>query len=538
MCCEPDRHPIGSVAGLLTATALLCITLLAVRVATCTEFAPRSGFVTLQFDDTHDLDYTHVFPILEEHGFKGSFGYITESSDLGIEGEAWKIQEMFLAGHEIQDHTTRHTYVWATLVDTLDDGVDDWIEWTFATVAQWDSLCQRSLDILDSLGIDIVGWNHPGGSSSPGTIPGHPDWMWRGSENDSLYQLIGSRYPYAIGDGVFANTAHLNLRGHNCPDRYPFFNVPHTTIDDRSLAEIKTGIADAAASGLWYVAVSHMVDLSRVAKVESLVEWLDAKGIEVVTCCEGWERVCCGHPDPLANQIPQAAMICDLDENGKPDGFTGSCSWDTVTAVPVANAACLEVSGDTHFYCYGPEVGTSSFSVWLKSSTGSPCLIRIIWTKIDFDWQILDECWTTAEAQTEWALIDTSDYATLLITVEDEVDRIRFTVRPVGPDSVLIAHPELLLVPEAGLKTADHIPAAAASRLRVIPNPVCAGVPLWIASGGRIGVYDAMGRCLTTSGPDSRLDGFYFCTSRLGPGVLFIRDLSGRQGPAKVIVYR
>ena len=54
--------------------AVLCCALLAVG------FTPRTGFVTLQFDDSHDYHYTHVYPLLEQCGFKGSFGYVTASS--------------------------------------------------------------------------------------------------------------------------------------------------------------------------------------------------------------------------------------------------------------------------------------------------------------------------------------------------------------------------------------------------------------------------------------------------------------------------
>ena len=57
-----------------------------------------------------------------------------------------------------------------------------------------------------------------------------------GACDDSLYAVIGSRYAYAVGFGVPTNTVHLNLRGHNCPDRFPFFNLSHITIDNMAAA--------------------------------------------------------------------------------------------------------------------------------------------------------------------------------------------------------------------------------------------------------------------------------------------------------------
>ncbi|HVP56642.1 MAG TPA: polysaccharide deacetylase family protein, partial [bacterium] len=151
-------------------------------------FVDRRGFVSLEFDDSHDYDYSLLFPLKRQH-IKATFAVITEASDLGINGKPEELRAIYAAGHEIQDHTTRHDYKWATHVDTLDDGIDDWLAWTFGTVAEWDSLCKRSLFILDSLGISVSGWNQPGGWP-PGNIPGHPTWAWVGLENDSLYDLI------------------------------------------------------------------------------------------------------------------------------------------------------------------------------------------------------------------------------------------------------------------------------------------------------------------------------------------------------------
>jgi hypothetical protein len=83
--------------------------------------------------------------------------------------------------------------MWATHIDTLDDGITDWIPYTFANVATWDSLCERSLFIIDSLGIAVTGWNQPGGTTQ-GTVPGHPEWSTASGVNDSLYGVIAGKY--------------------------------------------------------------------------------------------------------------------------------------------------------------------------------------------------------------------------------------------------------------------------------------------------------------------------------------------------------
>lgn len=350
-----------------TAAVILALIAVAPGAQVSSGYVPRTGFVTLQFDDSHELDYTMIFPKLQQYGFKGSFGYVVESSDMGIEHEPAMIKEIYKAGHEIQDHTTRHDWMWATHVDTLDDGVTEWIPTLLATPAQWDSLCQRSRYVLDSLGIAVVGWNQPGGGCDFGQIPGYPGWASKNDTSYCMYSVAASYYSYAIGCGVFSNTAHLNLRGHNCPDRFPLFNVPHETIDGRGLSGIKRDIADAVASGLWYLAVSHSWCMENVRRSRLLIDWLAGTDIEVVTCREGVERIRWGVADPAANQIPQAAMLHDRDRNGKPDGFTGDCSWDTLTAPPVEGVRCLRVSGAVEFFAHGPQAGKSAFSVWVKS---------------------------------------------------------------------------------------------------------------------------------------------------------------------------
>lgn len=498
------------------------------------QSTPRTGFVTLQFDDSHDLHYSHIFPILENYDFKGSFGYVVESSDLGIEHDAWKMVEIYQAGHEIQDHTTRHNYMWGTHVDTLDDGNDEWIEYTFTNVAGWDSLCQRSQDILDSLGIEVVGWNQPGGGSQGATCPGHPGWRWIGMENDSLYATIAARYPYALGFGVSPQTAHLNLRGHNCPDRYPFFNVPHMTIDGEDIGAIRTGIADAVASGLWYLAVSHAPDLEEVARVESVAQWLHANNVEVLTCFEGWQRVAYGTPDPLANQLPQAAMSSDLDGNAKPDGFIGSCILDTTSTPPVPDVNCLQASGEVEFLCYGPEVGANAFSVWMKSLSSDSAQARIILIEIGFEWDLIDDHWTTVTIPTEWTKFDTTSYPTLLVDVEDAVDRIRCIIRPLSPDTLLVAYPELLLVPVAGVRGSPE--DAPRARLRITPNPVVAGGSCCVGPASRICIYDARGRCVLCDDSHLLRQVVTFDTAVLAPGVYFARDPDQASTAAKIVI--
>jgi hypothetical protein len=515
---------------------IITVCILLIPAAGRCDYIPRKGFVTLEFSDTGLLNYTHIYPLLESHGFKGSFAYVTEVSAMGIEHDAWMMQEIYLAGHEVQDHTTRHDYMWATHVDTVDDGVWDWVPYTFADVATWDSLCERSLFILDSLGIEeVVGWGHPGGGTNA-VVPGHPDWRWHGDQNDSLTDLIATKYPYVLqGAAVAPHTAHVNLRGHNCPDRFPFFSVPHVTIDGRGAEQVKAEIADMVASGLWYLAQSHPRNMQEVAKVESVVEWLDSTNIEVLTCVDGWQRIAYGYPDPLANQFPHARMLEDKDANNRPDGFMGSCVWDTSTASPVESTFCMSVFGDTEFYCYGPEVGLNALSLWMKSAASCGGAVQVIWGTADFEWAILGEGWNRFYPDTAWARVDSSVCPNMVIDVEDEVDRIRIIIRPIDCESITVAYPELVLNAEAGVETVER-EADGMHDLVVRPNPVRCGEAVKIAPARDVVLYDVLGRHVLAPKPFRSGDALAIDTSGLVPGVYFIMCRHPRHNGAHLVV--
>jgi hypothetical protein len=518
--------------------SVVLITAICMLAATCVsaDYLPRRGFVTLQFDDSHSQHFDYIFPMLELYGFKGTFAFITETSDLGIEnGMGWAVQQMYAAGHEIQDHTTRHDHMWATLVDTLDDGITEWIPYTFANIAIWDSLCDRSLFILDSLGITVTGWNQPGGTK-PGKVPGHPEWRTASRVNDSLYAVIASKYEYAMGNwGVHSFNAHLNLRGHIYPQRFPFFNVPHVMIDYLSVEEIKTGIADAVASGLWYCAVDHAYTMEEVSRMDTVMSWLYDKEIEVVRCCEGRDRIQFRFWDPLENQLPQARMLTDLDENGKPDGYAGACAWDTTTSPPVDSCRCCRIWGGTDWTCYGPEVGDNSFSIWVRSADSTDASFSIAYANYDFDWGILSSKVTTVQCSHEWTHIDASLYPKLLFAVEDEVDRTNFRIMNVAEgDTIIVAYPEFVLSDIAGIGGNESAIGAPVSPMAV-PNPVRLGTPVAIGPCGDLGVYDVLGRQIMDLGAAYGQEGLVIDTSRLGPGVFLVRPHKG--GPAaKVIV--
>jgi hypothetical protein len=308
-------------------------------------------------------------------------------------------------------------------------------------------------------------------------------------------------------------------------------------VDDLTLAEIKTGVADAVASGLWYCAVDHAYTIPEVNKMSSLMNWLDAADIEVVRCCEGRDRIQFGYWNPLENQLPQARMLADLDRNGKPDGFMGACCWDTASTPPVDSCYCCRVFGETDFTCYGPEIGRSAFSFWARSTDTTDVTFSVAYAEYDFDWTILARRVASVQVSGEWTKVDTTDFRKFIVYVVDDVDRVVFRIQGLGEgDTVLVAYPELLLIAEAGVEEVDTDTGGLPSPVAA-PNPVPLGTPLRIETRGDMRVYDVLGREIMHVGAAYRQRSVVIDTSRLGPGIFLIKDRHGGPG-IKVVVLR
>lgn len=260
--------------------------------------------------------------------------------------------------------------------------------------------------------------------------------------------------------------------------------------------------------------------------------------MEVLKCGDGYETVFFGHPDPLANQFPQARMLVDKDGNGKPDGFTGSCAWDTSSTSPVESTFCMSVSGgDAEFYCYGPEAGLNALSVWVRATGACGGGIRIIWVTSDFEGDVLASAFNTFYPDTVWGRADTSNCNKLVIDVGDEVDRIRVIIRPLDCESISVAYPELLLNAEAGVETAEG-EADRIHRLVVRPNPVKWGEVVTITPARNVALYDVLGRHVPAPKPFRSGGAFLIDTSRLAPGVYFITSRDPRNEGAHLVVVR
>jgi hypothetical protein len=72
--------------------------------------------------------------------------------------------------------------------------------------------------------------------------------------------------------------------------------------------------------------------------------------------------------------------------------------------------------------------------------------------------------------------------------------------------------------------------------LRIVPNPVRAGVPVRIMSAAQADLYDVLGRRISGTLPCGGRQDIVVSTSGLSPGIYFVKTRSGGARPAKVVV--
>jgi hypothetical protein len=176
--------------------------------------------------------------------------------------------------------------------------------------------------------------------------------------------------------------------------------------------------------------------------------------------------------------------------------------------------------------------------MWIKSDGACSGGVRIIWMTSDFEWGILGTGFNTFYPDSEWTLVDTTVCNNMVIDVEDEVDRMKIIIRPLTDcDSLTLAHPELVLIGGAGVETGDRL-ADGMRGLVVRPNPVRWGEPVRITPARDVVLYDVLGRHVLAPRPFRSGDVLTLDTSRLAPGIYFIKSKHPQQDGAHLIVIR
>jgi peptidoglycan/xylan/chitin deacetylase (PgdA/CDA1 family) len=206
-----------------------------------------STMVSFTYDDDNTSDYSVVFPLFQSKGVKGTCfiisSHIVEGSD-----EHLHYLEMQEAGWEIASHTKTHPNL-----TTL--GSDDLVE----------ELDGSKYD-LETLGFVIRTIAYPGGA-----------------QNSMVRQYAARDYEAAR---IVTHYGHI--------PKTNSYALPGYEADDDSLLDTYKGYIDqAAANGLWTIFFQHMVTAADAVMLDALIDYIQARGIPIVTMAEGYDR--CTH---------------------------------------------------------------------------------------------------------------------------------------------------------------------------------------------------------------------------------------------------
>lgn len=266
-------------------------------------FNGHKAAVSLTFDDGLDVHHTNVIPILEQHGFRGTF-YVNPDSDYnaaaaaaafvknettrgtgqgadaatagasGLELTKWERQvaaglwqQAANAGHEIGNHTTSHPC--SCNYGLTDPCLEDM---SMADIEQTIDTAERALDTLAP------------GQAGRRTFcyPCYQTFVGQDATYRSYIPAVAKRFHAARGAGP-GNTDWGAV-----PERVQLSEVWGLDVGGYTSAEMIAAVEKAVASGRWLVLVFHGVGGEHAVNVETqefeaLVEYLAATRADVWT---------------------------------------------------------------------------------------------------------------------------------------------------------------------------------------------------------------------------------------------------------------
>jgi peptidoglycan/xylan/chitin deacetylase (PgdA/CDA1 family) len=375
----------------------------------------RRGIIVLQFDDGTSGHYTHAFRILEKYGPKGSFGVVTGVFSRPGRLTAGQVAEMHRAGHEIHDHTLDHNAAfWGNPHNR----------------EAWKQQIEQSLGILKPLGIATRGWNQPGGQGA-GWTP-------------ELRETLAPYYDYVAGRvGLKADqlcNMHWNLKddpfclGYGGVGGWPMRGTSAGAAQEAE--RTKTQIADGLQQGLVTIPLFHVINDENGSAwgLEEICKFIHANKLPVLLMADAVRAVQTTrkHFDATVEQIPNPGFACDLDRNGRPDGYHGCVYAPAEVTSPGSGRVAAFASGTT-MWIYGPEIGETVLTLTVRSADDvpraiAPVLIRAeINDRCEYRWREPERCGSVTAGR-EW---QTAQFPLQIGPLVDRV-KIEFEVSPPG----------------------------------------------------------------------------------------------------------
>jgi peptidoglycan/xylan/chitin deacetylase (PgdA/CDA1 family) len=212
----------------------------------------RKGMVSFSFDDGYSSTYNVAFPMLQKYGFTGVI-YVINSSVYS--GEARNKSYVTLsmlhtlenAGWEIGGHTKSHKILTALSDDELKDEIAE------------------SYTYLKGKGFKVTGMAYP-----------------YGIFDQRVINVASDYFEYARGFIGF-DTATFD---------YPVYGkyaLPWVSGDD-SLSNLKNLVDIAESHNKWVIFTFHQIKTND-SKLESLLQYVKSKNVDVVTIADGMSRM-------------------------------------------------------------------------------------------------------------------------------------------------------------------------------------------------------------------------------------------------------
>lgn len=201
-------------------------------------WAPFAGAVSLTFDDGCASQLAKAVPLLDRHGFRGTFFLDSRALKTPEQGSAW--QRVAQAGHEIGNHS------WSHRCTSNFAGANGLEEWTLADIEQ-DVLRQQEL--LGRLFPDQKAWTY--------AYPCYLTDVGRGGGRQSYVPVIAKHFLAGRGWGQSAFGNH--------PVGVDLANVWATPVERMSGMEMIGVVETQAALGKWTVFVFHEIEGHRLS---------------------------------------------------------------------------------------------------------------------------------------------------------------------------------------------------------------------------------------------------------------------------------
>jgi peptidoglycan/xylan/chitin deacetylase (PgdA/CDA1 family) len=275
------------------------------------------GMVCFQFDDGHASQYTLGKPVFDSLGAVANIAMISDR--IGDSGRlsASQLQDFIASGWEIVSHSKTHADPAGLTEGELRGEFAD------------------SKAALEALGCSVRHYAWPYGAPQ------------------GKYRQICAEYYESAANGDMFNRPTINL-----------FSLGHITIDDPAyLATYKGHVDTAYTNNRLLVLIMHDVDSSDANTLSELIQYVQGKGMPIVTRSQAVANLLCTPPNPLYNatslrceNVSAAAQQLYQTKTMTAEGYvlsflayTDGSPVTSAEVVPFADTAFVNEITDFHY---------------------------------------------------------------------------------------------------------------------------------------------------------------------------------------------